>query len=189
MHFTHFHAFCCMGQAGGGVQLSTLPRHLLSPGWPCHQLEHQLLQSLLPSSEKSSLALGVPQKPPLVLLPQPDLCPQPGVPPQHGQGGCRVTQHWRNDTEHPAASSPSCPPGRDTGAAQTQDPQRWPGGRTRRLHGLSPCNPCPEDTASEGAPGQPRRWGAPFQGSQPGTTARMLAADGSMLENPGFIFI
>lgn len=55
--------------------------------------------------------------------------------------------------------------------------------------GLSPPNPRPEDAAREGAPGQHRFWGTLFQGSQPGTTARMLAADSNVLENPGFIFI
>lgn len=69
------------------------------------------------------------------------------------------------------------------GAGPRSIPPALPHGVRHRGRGTQP-----QDVASKGAREQARFWGIPFQGLQPSTTARMLAAGRDMLENPGFIF-
>lgn len=100
-----------------GLQLSTLPSTHCPQGGPATTLSitsrslccHLVKKTSLSPMPGASLALGVPQKPPLVpLLPQPGLHPQPGVvpPPRHGQGDTVLSTH-----QHPGGAGPrSMPP-------------------------------------------------------------------------------
>lgn len=142
--------------SGTGLQVSTLPRHPLSPGWPCHQLECHIPQGLLPSSEKKFLVLyswsmpgpGLsPKSHPGPPPPQPGLHPSlvsPPLPPRRGQGDTQGDIEdslvWRNNAEHPPVLWPTRHPsslalqGGILGAKQPHLHQRWPKGRTRRCH-------------------------------------------------------